>query len=114
MRQDVKSGIAANNSTCSTSTVSAVKATRRRTKKFPYFIRDMRTSDLFTEEEEIYTVSFAAEVQKEFGGAWCDLEFRDVYRERHPLLALGVAIADCDAKYCQVKVRLHNIRIEKL
>ena len=74
----------------------------------------MRDADLFTEEAAIYTVSFSAEVQKELGGSWCDLEFRDVYRECHPLLALGVAIADCDAKYCQVKVRLHNIRIEKL
>ena len=86
---------------------------KKRAKKFPYFIRDMRTADLFTEEEAIYTVSFTADVQKEYGGAWCCLEFRDVYHECHPLLALGVALADCDAKYCQVKVRLHNIRIEK-
>lgn len=92
----------------------SAKSTRKRVKKFPYFIRDMRNADFFTEEDAIYTVSFSAEVQKEFGGAWCDLEFRDVYRECHPLLALGVAIADCDAKYHQVKVRLHNIRIEKL
>lgn len=92
----------------------ATKITRKRVKKFPYFIRDMRTSELFTEAEEIYTVSFSAEVQKEFGAAWCDLEFRDIYREHHPLLALGMAIADCNAKYFQVKVRLCNIRIEKL
>lgn len=100
-------GIDPKNSTVTT------KSTRKR-KKFPYFIRDMRTSDFFTEEEEVYTVSFSAEVQKEYGGAWCDLEFRDVYRECHPLLALGVAMADCNAKYFQVKIRLSNIRIEKL
>lgn len=89
------------------------KSTRKRVKKFPDFIRFMRDPDLFTEEAEIYTVSFSAKVQKEFGGAWCNLEFRDVYRECHPLLALGVAIADCDAQYCQMEMRLHDIRIEK-
>lgn len=92
---------------------AATSAPKKRAKKFPYFIQSMRTPDLFTEEEETYCVSFSAEVKKEFGGTWCDLEFCNIYHERHPLLALGMAIADCDAKYHQVKVRLNNIRIEK-
>ena len=105
MRQDVKSNDLKQ---------SKVVAPRtKRAKKFPYFIRDMRTAELFTEEEAIYTVSFTADVQKEYGGSWCELEFRDIYSEHHPLLAVGMAIADCDAKYHQVRVRLHNIRVEK-
>lgn len=112
MRQDVKS-TSVKNSNVATPAASTVKATRKRPKKFPFFIQDMRTSDLFTEEEETYSVSFSAEVQREFGGDWRDLEFCNIYHERHPLLALGMAIADCDAKYHRVKVRLHNIRIEK-
>lgn len=91
------------------------KSTRTTThiRRFPAFIRDMRNLPL-SEEESLYQVSFSANVRKVYGAAISGLDYSRPYRTVHPLLALGLAMADIDNTYYSASVNITSVRIEKI
>lgn len=105
MRTGIKSVAAGNNST---------RSTAKRIKLFPYLIREMRTLPV-SSGEELYQVSFSANVRRDPKALGPSrLEYVHPFQAVHPLLALGLAIADVENRYYSVFVDACSIEIRKL
>ena len=101
------SGNQGNNST-RTASVS------KRNKRFPYLLRDMWNLPV-EPEETLYQVSCSANVRndpKALGPS--RREYMHPFQAVHPLLALGLAIADVENRYYSVFVDACSIEIRKL
>ncbi len=101
------SGNQGNNST-RTASVS------KRNKRFPYLLRDMWNLPV-EPEETLYQVSFSANVRRDPKALGPSrLEYMHPFQAVHPLLALGLAIADVENRYYSVFVDACSIEIRKL
>lgn len=64
-------------------------------------------------EAKLYQISFDASVRRSFNAEIIKLDFSRCYRAAHPLIALGMAIADVYADNYSSAINVESIRIVK-
>ena len=101
MENRVKSGKLGNNSTHTTS----------RTQRFPKYLHEMPHYPLA--DKTLFQVSFHAHTRQSYNAEIVKLDFSRCYRAAHPLIALGMAIADVYADNYSSAINVESIRIVK-
>ncbi len=84
----------------------------KRQEHFPKHLSDMRNLPVAS-GKIIYQVSFHAHTRQSYNAEIIKLDFSRCYRAAHPLIALGMAIADVYADNYSSAINVESIRIVK-
>ena len=85
-------------------------APKKRAQRLPILFHDLRKLPI-TDDERYYRVSFRGWCKCQSPDIERRLEFSDIYKSRHPLLAVGWALADLENKYIVSKVDVDTIKV---
>lgn len=86
---------------------------RKRAQRFPILFRDLRNLPL-TDDERYYRVSLLGRCKYRYSGDEYRLEFSEIYKTRHPLLAVGLSLSDLGTRYLSSNVDVDTIKVRPI
>ncbi len=88
---------------------------RKRAQRFPILFRELRNLPL-TDDERYYRVSLQGVCKYKYSSSGDKnlLEFSEIYKTRHPLLAVGLALSDLGTRYLSSNVDVNTIKVRPI